>query len=231
MDKLQHIAIIMDGNGRWAKKRALPRTAGHTQGARVLESIVKHAASIGLRYVTVYAFSTENWARPASEVKHLMKLLTDYVSNLDRFSAMGVKLRIIGDLTNIDERLREKIELAVEKSSKNTGLTLVIAFNYGSRSEILHATRLIAEEAASGKLSPKDITEEHIRQRLYTHDIPDPDFILRPSGEMRLSNFLLWQASYSELIFIDKLWPDFTTKDLDSAILEFSKRRRRFGGI
>ena len=226
-----HIAIIMDGNGRWAKQRMLPRKMGHREGARTLNKIIDYADKIGLKYITVYAFSTENWKRPKDEVESLMKLLKQYVDNIEEMSNKNYRLIVLGDIAPLSEELQKSIIEIEEKSKDNTGITVNIAFNYGSRDEIVRASKNIAKMYKSGEIELEDIDEELFSANLYTHGQPDPDFIIRPSGEQRLSNFLMWQASYSELIFSNKLWPDFTPKDLDDAIIEFVHRDRRFGGV
>ncbi len=227
----KHIAIIMDGNGRWAKKRGLPRKYGHKEGAKTLNKIIEYADKIGIKHITVYAFSTENWKRPQSEVDALMDLLKKYVDNIEKFADMNAKLNILGDIAVLDEDLQKSIINIEEKSKNNTGIVINIAFNYGSRDEIIRATKKIAVLYKNDEIDLRDIDEKFFSDNLYTCGQPDPDFIIRPSGEQRLSNFLMWQASYSELIFTNKLWPDFTEKDLDNAILEYVNRDRRFGAI
>lgn len=222
---LRHIAFIMDGNGRWAKKRGMPRTYGHKQGVKTFEAIADYCAKIGLEAVTVYAFSTENWKRPQAEVDALMNLMDQY---LDEFALkaneLSVELHMIGDMSVFPQALREKID-KVQKLSLGNSCKLCVAFNYGGRDEIVHACNALI---AQGK---KQITAEDICQSLYTADIPDPDLIVRTGGEMRLSNFLLWQAAYSEFYATDTLWPDMKPKDVDLAIEAFYKRSRRFGGV
>ncbi len=224
-DRLRHIAIIMDGNGRWAKKRGLPREIGHKYGAETFRKIVEYCGKIGLRALTVYAFSTENWKRPEKEVKSILSLLRQYVSecekNIDKYQAY---FHFIGDLSVFDTELRERIE-KIEERTKDRPLVLNIAFNYGGRSEL---TRAFSRLLESGK---REITEEDISRELYTAVCGDPDLIIRTGGDMRISNFLLWQAAYAELYFTDVLWPDFNEAELDKAIENFYSRKRRFGGV
>ena len=226
----EHIAIIMDGNGRWAKKRGMPRSYGHKRGAKVFEEIAEYCDKIGVKYLTVYAFSTENWARPKEEVDALMKLFRDYLLSSNERSET-ISVRFIGDLTVLDEDMQQLIAKREAETRGRTGLTTVIAINYGGRDEILHAARELARKAADGLLDPEKIDRNAFESELYTAGIPDPDLILRPSGEKRLSNFLLWQASYSEFVYMDTLWPDFTPELLEQAIAEFNRRNRRYGGI
>lgn len=226
----EHIAIIMDGNGRWAKKRGMPRSYGHKRGAKVFEEIAEYCDKIGVKYLTVYAFSTENWARPKEEVDALMKLFRDYLLSSNARSET-ISVRFIGDLTVLDEDMQQLIAKREAETRGRTGLTTVIAINYGGRDEILHAARKLARKAADGLLDPEKIDRNAFESELYTSGIPDPDLILRPSGEKRLSNFLLWQASYSEFVYMDTLWPDFTPELLEQAIAEFNRRNRRYGGI
>ena len=226
----EHIAIIMDGNGRWAKKRGMPRSYGHKRGAKVFEEIAEYCDKIGVKYLTVYAFSTENWARPKEEVDALMKLFRDYLISSNARSET-ISVRFIGDLTVLDEDMQQLIAKREAETRGRTGLTTIIAINYGGRDEILHAARKLAQKAADGLLDPEKIDRNTFESELYTAGIPDPDLILRPSGEERLSNFLLWQASYSEFVYMDTLWPDFTPELLEQAIAEFNCRNRRYGGI
>ncbi len=223
----QHIAIIMDGNGRWAKKRGLPRSAGHVAGAKTFKSIARYCNKIGLKYLTVYAFSTENWKRPADEVNGIMNLLRDYLRDAENFKDENIRVRFIGDRTPLADDIKALMEKNENDSKNATGLTLYIAINYGGRDEIVKAVQKIV---ASG-VSASEVNEQLISNSLYTHDCPDPDFIIRPSGEYRLSNYLIWQSAYSEFWYSDVLWPDFTDKDLEKAIDDFSNRNRRFGGI
>ena len=227
-----HIGIIMDGNGRWAKKRGLPRTAGHAAGAQVFRKITKHCEKRGVRYLTVYAFSTENWKRPQEEIDAIMDLLRQYLKeSLEDFSRENIRTRFIGDRSPLAPDIRQMMEQAEESTCQKTGMCLNIAVNYGGRPELVQAARRIAEDVQAGRLSPEQIDEGQFADRLYTAGQPDADLILRPSGECRTSNFLLWQSAYAEYIFMDVLWPDFTPRHLDEAIAEFSRRQRRFGGL
>lgn len=228
----QHIGIIMDGNGRWAKKRGLPRTAGHTAGAANFRTITRYASSIGVKYLTVYAFSTENWNRPAEEVSALMKLFHQYLEEALRdFMDENIRVRFIGDVSAFNEELQALIRRVEEASAPKTGMVLNLAMNYGGRAEIAHAARALAQRVKDGALEPGDITEEMLSGALFTAGQPDPDLIIRPSGEERLSNFLLWQSAYAEFVSFDILWPDFKPKHLDTAIEKFQSRSRRFGGV
>lgn len=224
----QHIGIIMDGNGRWAKKRGLPRSAGHSAGADALKKIVTECNNIGIKYITVYAFSTENWNRPKEEVEFLMNLLLDYLKNAEKtLSGENVVIRAIGSRAELTEEIREQIIKTENFTKNNTGIIMNIALNYGGREEIIHAVKEICEAGTA----PEKIDEKLFEAHLYTKEQPDVDLLIRTSGEQRLSNFLLWQNSYSELWFTDKLWPDFKKADLHSAIIDFQKRNRRFGGV
>lgn len=227
----EHIGIIMDGNGRWAKKRLLPRNAGHVKGAEVFQTVTRHCEKIGVKALTVYAFSTENWARPKEEVDAIMGLLRKYLHDAFGFKGENIKINFIGDRTRLDGDIVELMKEIEETSKNNTGLILNVAVNYGGRDEIVSAARRIAEDVKSGALKTNEIDEARFESYTYTHGQPEVDLILRPSGEERISNFLLWQCAYSEFVYMDTLWPDFTPKDLDRAIAEFSKRKRRFGGI
>lgn len=228
----RHLGIIMDGNGRWAKKRGLPRSAGHTAGAIVFKTIVRYCSSIGIQYLTIYAFSTENWKRPFEEVGMLIKLFKQYLEEALRdFLNENIKVRFIGDTSAFPEDLQKLIRDTEEVSINHTGMVLNIALNYGGRSELVRAAKLLALDVKGGKLDPEQITEEALEQKLYTAGQPDPDLIIRPSGENRISNFLLWQSAYSEYVIMDILWPDFKPKDLDRAIKEYANRNRRFGGV
>ena len=229
---LEHIGIIMDGNGRWAQKRGLPRSAGHKQGARTFREIVRYCRSIGIRYLTVYAFSTENWKRPQSEIDAIMNLLRDYLDELERHSdeEQGV-LRFIGDMAPLAEDLRQRITDVQERTGGREGITVNIALNYGGRHEIVHAVQQAVSLARQGTLTPEAVDEALVDSLMYTAGQPPVDLIIRPSGEQRISNFLLWQGAYAEFVFMDVLWPDFTPGDLDRAIAEFQRRSRRFGGI
>ena len=227
----KHIAIIMDGNRRWAKEKGIDTKLGHKAGAETLEKIAAYANDIGLKYMTVYAFSTENWKRTKEEVGALMILLNTYLDKfLNKESLRNIKIRVLGDIENLDKGLKESIKKIVEKSKNNTGLTLNIAFNYGGRAEITRAVRNISQNVADGELRVEDINEETISNNLYTNGEPDPDLLIRPGGELRISNFLLWQLAYTEFLFIDKYWPDFSEEDLLEAIRTFEKRNRKFGG-
>ena len=228
----EHIGIIMDGNGRWAQKRGLPRFAGHKQGARTFREIVRYCRSIGIRYLTVYAFSTENWKRPQSEIDAIMNLLRDYLDELERHSdeEQGV-LRFIGDMAPLAEDLRQRITDVQERTAGREGITVNIALNYGGRHEIVHAVQQAVSLARQGALTPEAVDEALVDSLMYTAGQPPVDLIIRPSGEQRISNFLLWQGAYAEFVFMDVLWPDFTPGDLDRAIAEFQRRSRRFGGI
>lgn len=227
-----HIGIIMDGNGRWAKKRKMVRSFGHKAGAKVFRKITKYCSNIGVKYLTVYAFSTENWKRPESEINFLMDLFEQYLNEcISDFKDENIKVNFIGDKTRFSEKLQKLILKVENTSQKSTGMTLNIAMNYGGRAEIVKAVKDIAKKVSTGETSIDEIDEDLISQNLYTKFQPDPDLIIRPSGEFRLSNFLTWQSVYSELLFMDILWPDFTEKDLDAAILEYNKRNRRFGKV
>lgn len=226
----EHVGIIMDGNGRWAKKRGLPRNLGHKKGAEVFEEISRHCRDLGIPWLTVYAFSTENWKRPKEEVDGVMKLMRDYLKNIEKARNEHIAVRFIGDKTPFDRELKDLMERAENADVKDVVTTVQIAINYGGRDEIVHAVRSIVKEAALGNLSPEEITEDTISARLYS-GTPDVDLIIRPAGEERLSNFLLWESAYAEFVFMDVLWPDFTTNDFDAAIEEYEKRNRRFGGV
>lgn len=228
----KHIAIILDGNGRWAKKRGLPRTAGHTQGAKNIETISRAAYKMGVKYLTIYVFSTENWTRPQSEVDAIMKLLNNYLSDcLKNAKKNNMQVRIIGDKTRLSEDMQEKIAKLEEVSKQYDGLNLNVAINYGSRDEIVRATKRIATKVKDGEIDPNDITIDMISDNLDTKEIPDPDLLIRTSGEERLSNYLLWQLAYSEFYFTDVPWPDFSKKDLEEAIEEYGRRNRRYGNV
>ena len=227
-----HVAIILDGNGRWAKKRMMPRQYGHAKGAQVVEQICEDAWNMGIQYLTVYAFSTENWNRPDSEVKILMDIFSKYmVDKLQKVGQKNMKIRFIGERSRLDKAMIEKIENLEESTKDNTGLHFQVALNYGSRDEMLRAIRNVAKEAKEGDLDPEQITEELFASQLDTRGIPDPDLLIRTSGEERLSNFLLWQLAYTEFYFTDVLWPDFNKKELEKAIAYYNKRDRRFGGV
>ncbi len=231
-DKLPvHIGIIMDGNGRWAQSRGLPRAAGHKEGAEVFNRITKHCRKIGIKYVTYYAFSTENWKRPADEVNALMKLFEQYLGTAEQYSKDNVRLMFIGDKSRFPEKLRLKMEELEKKSENFDAMTVIMAMNYGGRDDIVRAAARAAALVRDRSITPEQIDESLISSLIYTGGIPDPDMIIRPGGEKRLSNFLTWQSAYSELYFTDVLWPDFTAKELDKALEEFAHRGRRFGGV
>ena len=227
-----HLGVIMDGNGRWAKKRGLPRQAGHVTGAKVFRTIAKHCEKRGIGTVTFYTFSTENWKRPAEEVAAIMNLLREYLrESLADFKKENIRTRFIGDRSVLDEDIQALMAEAEEATAHKTGMVLNIAINYGGRAELAMATKQIAEKVKNGTLSLDDISEECISEHLYTAGQPDVDMILRPSGEYRLSNFLIWQCAYAEYVFDEILWPDFTTDDLDRALAAYAGRHRRFGGV
>lgn len=228
-----HVAIIMDGNGRWAKKRKLPRVMGHNAGMKAMKEIVKRASVLGVKHLTVYAFSTENWKRSEEEVGGIFKLLVKYVdSELEELSRENVKVNILGDWSVVPEDAKDRIKTALSRTKDNTGLVFNIALNYGSRAEIKDAVKDIASKVKNGELDIEDINEDTVSENLLTGQlgIPDPDLLIRTSGEIRISNYLLWQIAYSEMIFTDVLWPDFTPEVFESAIEEFQGRDRRFGG-
>lgn len=228
----QHVAIILDGNGRWAKSKGMPRNYGHTVGAKNVENVCRAAEELGIKYVTMYAFSTENWNRPKNEVDALMKLLESYLKNCIKTAEKNhMRVRVIGDIRRLDEKFQDSIRKLEEASAKNDGLNLTIAINYGSRDEITRGVQKIAKQVAEGKIRPEDITESMISDNLDTAGIPDPDLLIRTSGELRLSNYLLWQLGYSEFYFTDVPWPDFDKKELEKAIEAYNMRDRRFGKI
>lgn len=227
-----HIAIILDGNGRWAKAKGMPRNYGHAQGSKNVERICEEAYRMGVKYLTVYAFSTENWNRPKDEVDALMKLLRNYMKTCLKTAAKNdMKVRVIGDKTGLDEDIRNRIAELEEATKDNGGLNFQIALNYGSRDEIVRAVRRVSEDVKEGKVKPEDIDEKMFEQYLDTHDIPDPDLMIRTSGELRLSNYLLWQLAYTEFYFTDIPWPDFTKEELSKAIEQYNRRDRRYGGV
>ena len=228
----RHVAIILDGNGRWAKKRMLPRNAGHAAGSKNVEKICAAAWDMGIEYVTMYAFSTENWSRPKEEVDALMKLLHSYLKDCLKTSKKNnMQVRVIGDISKLDKDLQERIIELERVSAENTGLHFQVALNYGSRDEIKRSIISIANEVKEGSLLPEDITEDIISSHLDTSGIPDPDLMIRTSGEQRLSNYLLWQLAYAEIYFTDVLWPDFSKKNLQKAVEFYQSRDRRFGGV
>ena len=228
----RHIAIIMDGNGRWAKKRGLPRTAGHATGAETFRSIATYCKKIGVSYLTVYAFSTENWKRPQEEVSAIMGLLKKYLMEaLEQMERDRVRIEFFGDLTALTPELRELWEKTRETSKRYEGCQVNICLNYGGRDEIVRAARAFAEDCARGKTRPEELTEDAFGAYLYSAGVPDPDLVIRPSGEVRVSNFLPWQSAYAEFYFTDALWPDFDKAELDRAIAAYQRRSRRFGGV
>lgn len=227
----QHVGIIMDGNGRWAKKRGLPRNMGHKQGAAVFKKTISWCRELGVKCATFYAFSTENWKRPAEEVEGIMNLLRQYIKDIREAARENVRIIIIGDISRFAEDIRADLEEIQNDSCANDGFIVSIALNYGGRAELVKAMRELGELIAAGALVSDDITEELIDKRLYTAEMPPLDLVIRPSGEQRLSNFLIWQAAYAEFVFMDVLWPDFTKKDLKYALEQFASRNRRYGGI
>ena len=232
MNVPQHIAIILDGNGRWAKAKGMPRNYGHVQGSKNVEKICEEAWKMGIKYLTVYAFSTENWNRPADEVNALMKLLRSYMKTCLKTAAKNdMKVRVIGDITKLDEDIQKRILELEEATKNNGGLNFQIAINYGSRDEITRAVRTLAEDVKEGKLMLEEVNEACIERYLDTHDIPDPDLLIRTSGEQRLSNYLLWQLAYTEFYFTDVPWPDFSKQELEKAIERYNRRDRRYGGV
>ena len=232
-DLPEHIGIIMDGNGRWAKIRALPRKYGHREGAKAFRKIVEYCDKIGLHYLTVYAFSTENWKRPKDEVDSIMQLLEQYIDEAfdHKNESDGVRTKFIGDMSALSPVLQEKIKRIEALGEGKSGLLVNVALNYGGRHELVHSMRALAEMVREQKIAPEEIDEAMVSDHLYTAGQPDPDLIIRPSGEERLSNFLIWQAAYSEFVFMDVLWPDFKPEHLEEAIRIFNQRHRRFGGI
>jgi undecaprenyl diphosphate synthase len=228
----RHVAVIMDGNGRWAKERHLPRIEGHRMGAESARTIIRTAGEIGIKYLTLYAFSVENWNRPKDEVDALMKYLVHYLkTETPELNKNNVRLEIIGQVYRLPEIVQEHLRKSIAVLSKNNGLTLVMALSYGGRTEIVDAVRDIAQKAKAGELDPADINEQVFAQHLYTRNLPDPDLLIRTSGEMRVSNFLLWQISYAELVVTPTLWPDFRKPQFYAALEEYNRRHRRFGGI
>ena len=226
----KHIAIIMDGNRRWARNKGLPVSLGHKEGAKTLEKIVRYANKIGIKYITVYAFSTENWKRTTEEVTALMNLFQSYLDDYSkRADSENIKVKIIGNRQGLSEKMQKSIEKCMERTKDNTGITFNIALNYGGRDEITNAVKQIAEKIQNKEINIEDITEQMISDNLYTAEQPDPDLLIRTSGELRLSNFLPWQLAYTEFLFVDKNWPDFNEKDLDDAIEVYRSRNRKFG--
>lgn len=228
----RHVGIIMDGNGRWAKQRGLPRKAGHREGAQTFRTITRYCSQVGIRYLTVYAFSTENWKRPEDEVGALMGLFKSYLREaLEDFQDDDIVVRFIGDKSGFSPELQELMNENEESSKDRPGMVLNIAMNYGSRDEIVRAVKNICEKVESGSLRAADVTEQLVADHLYTAGQPDPDLIIRPSGEYRISNFMLWQSAYTEFVIMNKLWPDFTKADLDEALRIYASRNRRYGGV
>ena len=231
-DKLpDHVGFIMDGNGRWAKKRGLPRSFGHREGAKQFKKIVRYCKDIGLKNISFYAFSTENWQRPAEEVNTIMELFRDYIVDVRNFLSENTRMIFLGDKSAFDEDLQEKMIKLEEDTAHYDEMTLMMAVNYGGRDEITHAARILAEKAAKGEIKPEDITEQSISDNLYTAGFPDVDLLIRPSGEQRISNYLIWQCAYAEFYYTNVLWPDFTPDELDKALAEYARRNRRFGGV
>lgn len=226
-----HVGIIMDGNGRWAKKRLLPRKAGHREGAKTFRKITRACKKLGIKYVTYYAFSTENWSRPDDEVEALMNLFEKYLDEVKDFQDEKIRIRFVGDRSKLKPALQEKMKETEEISKDYDSLQCLLAINYGGRDEICRAVRKISQKVKAGEISPEEIDEEMISLNLDTADVPPVDLIIRPSGEQRLSNFLIWQAAYAEYYFTDILWPDFNEKDLEKAVKAYSDRNRRFGGV
>lgn len=227
----QHVAIILDGNGRWAKSKGMPRNYGHMEGAKTVEKICEEAWKMGIKYLTVYAFSTENWKRPKEEVDALMDLLLRYLRDKDQLAGKDVVIKVIGDRSKLSDEINTEIDNIEEYTKDNPGMTLFLAINYGGRQEIVRSVREIIKKVQNGEISPDSITEDSVSSYIYTPEIPDVDLIIRPSGELRLSNFLLWQSAYSEFWFSDINWPDFKTDDFTRAVLDYQNRNRRFGGI
>jgi undecaprenyl diphosphate synthase len=228
----RHVAIIMDGNGRWARQRHLPRIEGHRAGAESARAIIRAAGELGIKYLTLYAFSVENWNRPKEEVDALMKYLVHYLkTETPELNKNNVRLEVIGQIYRLPDSVQEHLRKTITTLSKNNGLTLIMALSYGGRTEIVEAVRALAQKVKAGELDPADITEQVFAQHLYTRNLPDPDVLIRTSGEMRLSNFLLWQVSYTELVVTQTLWPDFRKPQLFQALEEYASRNRRFGGL
>lgn len=227
----QHVGIIMDGNGRWAKKRALPRNFGHKQGAAVFKKTINWARELGIKCVTFYAFSTENWKRPTEEVNGIMNLLRQYIKDIRAAAREDIRFIFLGDVTALPKDITAELLDIQNSTINNTGFIAGVALNYGGRDEITRAVRILARRVADGEITPESITETSVEELLYTAEMPPLDLIIRPSGEQRLSNFLIWQAAYAEFVFLDVLWPDFTKKHLELAIDEYNNRDRRFGGV
>ncbi|WP_019678594.1 polyprenyl diphosphate synthase [Ruminococcus flavefaciens] len=227
----EHVGFIMDGNGRWAKKRGLPRSLGHREGAKNFRKIVRHCKDIGLKTISFYAFSTENWKRSQDEVGALMNLFRDYLADVRNFLSENTRMVFLGDKSAFDPDIREKMEKLEADSAQYTEMTILMAVNYGGRDEIARAARILAEKAVKGEISPADIDEQAVSDNLYTTGYPDVDLLIRPSGEQRISNYLIWQCAYAEFYYTDILWPDFTPEELDKALIEYGNRNRRFGGV
>src|SRR5512137_1403162 len=228
----RHVAVIMDGNGRWARQRALPRVEGHRAGAESARIIIRTAGELGIKYLTLYAFSVENWNRPKDEIDALMKYLVHYLkSETPELNKNNVRLEVIGQIYRLPEMVQEHLRKSIATLSKNNGLTLIMALSYGGRTEIVDAVRSIATKVQHGKLDPADINDQVLSQHLYTRNVPDPDVLIRTSGEMRVSNFLLWQISYTELVVTQTLWPDFRKPQFYAALEDYNRRHRRFGGL
>ncbi len=228
----RHIAIIMDGNGRWAAARGLPRREGHHAGAESVEEVLRACGDLGVDYLTLYAFSSENWKRPQSEIDALMGLLAHFLeAKTDELVENNIKLQVIGQWQRLPEESQKQLRRSMERTAGNDGLTLVVALSYGSREEIVHAARTLMRKAISGELSPEELDDKIFARHLYTHDLPDPDLLIRTSGECRVSNFLLWQISYAEIVIAEVFWPDFRRPHLEAAIGEYQRRHRRFGGL
>lgn len=228
----QHVAFIMDGNGRWAKRKGLPRLVGHNAGTETLKKIVKESKRLGIRYITFYAFSTENWKRPSDEVDGLMNILVKFIkSEIDEINENNIRINILGDIIKLPSYAKEQVEYALELTRNNTSMDFNIALNYGGRDEILRAVKTVVNDVEAGKIVVDDLNESLFSDYLYTHGMPDPDLLIRTSGELRLSNFMLWQLAYSEFTFEKVLWPDFDELSLQKAIYEYQKRNRRFGAV
>lgn len=227
----EHIAFIMDGNGRWAKKRGLPRRFGHREGAKTFKKITRYCKDIGIKNVTFYAFSTENWKRPEDEVSAIIELFREYIIDVRNYIGEEVRVLFLGDKTIFDDDLQKKMNDLEEDTKDYNKMTMLLAINYGGRDEIVHASKILSEQVRSGKIQPDEITEDMFQGYLYTADVPDVDLMIRPSGELRLSNFLIWQSAYAEFYFTDVLWPDFSPYELNKALIDFGKRSRRFGGV
>lgn len=227
----EHIAFIMDGNGRWAKKRGLPRRFGHREGAKTFKKITRYCKDIGIKNVTFYAFSTENWKRPEDEVSAIIELFREYIIDVRNYIGEEVRVLFLGDKTIFDDDLQKKMNDLEEDTKDYNKMTMLLAINYGGRDEIVHAAKILSEQVRSGTIQPDEITEDMFQGYLYTADVPDVDLMIRPSGELRLSNFLIWQSAYAEFYFTDVLWPDFSPNELNKALIDFGKRSRRFGGV